>query len=133
MKKTDKIRNVLDFYIHSNELKNVIIDEHETLEAIHSYYIDKIEADLQSKIYLDKGMHHSLNDQDNNVVFKSSRVRQMLKDGAKDAFDIWYEWDKNIYFNDNQFSEFIHILNSVKASTLIKPINKFVPLLERRY
>ena len=78
-------------------------------------------------------MHHSLNDQDNNVVFKSSRVRQMLKDGAKDAFDIWYEWDKNIYFNDNQFSEFIHILNSVKASTLIKPINKFVPLLERRY
>ena len=38
-------------------------DEQETPEAKCSHYCDKIEADLQAKIYQDKGMHHSLDDQ----------------------------------------------------------------------
>ena len=34
-------------------------DEHETLESKYAFYCDKIEADLQSRIYLDKGLHHN--------------------------------------------------------------------------
>ena len=97
-------------------------DEQETLEARCSHYCDKIEADLQSKIYQDKGMHHSLDDQNNNVVFNSSRVQQMVKDGAKDAFDIWYEWDKTIYAGDNQFPEFANILKIARANDLLRII-----------
>ena len=92
-------------------------DEQIKLEAICSHFIDKIEADLQAKLYQDKGMQHSLNDQKNNCVFNSPKVQQMVKDGAKDAFDIWFEWDKTIY-NDNQFPEFINILNAAKANNL---------------
>ena len=94
-------------------------DEQETPEAKCSHYCDKIEADLQAKIYQDKGMHHSLDDQKNNVVFNSSRVQQMVKDGAKDAFDIWYEWDKTIYVSDNQFPEFANILKIARANNLL--------------
>lgn len=94
-------------------------DEQETPEAKCSHYCDKIEADLQAKIYQDKGMHHSLNDQKNNVVFNSSKVQQMVKDGAKDAFDIWYEWDKAIYIGDNKFPEFINMLKIARANDLL--------------
>ncbi|MGM9877900.1 MAG: HD family hydrolase [Bacilli bacterium] len=94
-------------------------DEQITKEAKCSHYCDKIEADLQAKIYQEKGMHHSLNNQKNNVVFNSLRVQQMLKDGAKDAFDIWYEWDKNIYSDDNQFPEFMNMLKIARANDLL--------------
>ena len=94
-------------------------DDKKTPEAKCSYYCDKIEADLQAKIYQDKGMHHSLDKQKNNIVFNSSRVQQMLKDGAKDAFDIWYEWDKKIYIGDNKFPEFINMLKIARANNLL--------------
>ena len=94
-------------------------DKQETLEAKCSHYCDKIEADLQAKIYQDRGMHHSLDDQKNNVVFNSSKVQQMLKNGAKDAFDIWYEWDKTIYAGDNQFPEFMNILKIARGNDLL--------------
>jgi putative hydrolase of HD superfamily len=94
-------------------------DKQETPEAKYSHYCDKIEADLQAKIYQDKGLHHSLDDQKNNCVFNSSRVQQMVKDGAKDAFDIWYEWDKAIYAGDNQFPEFSNMLEIARANNLL--------------
>lgn len=90
-----------------------------TPEAKNSHYDDKIEADLQAKIYQEKGMHHSLDNQKNNCTFNSSRVKQMVKDGAKCAFDIWFEWDKTIYEGDNQFPEFYDILKIAKANDLL--------------
>ena len=93
-------------------------DEHDTLESRHAYYCDKIEADLQSKIYLDKGMHHSLDDQKNNIVFNSSKVKRMIEDGAENAFDIWYLWDKSIFEDDKEHEEFINILKIAKANNL---------------
>lgn len=101
------------------------LDNKETPEAKCCYYIDKIDADLKSKIYQDKGMHHSLDDQKNNIVFKNPKTQQMVKDGAKDAFDIWYEWDKHIYAGDNQFPEFMNILNIARANNLLH-LNKVV-------
>ncbi len=65
-------------------------DEQISKESLFAHFCDKIEADLQSKFYQDSGLHHSLDDQSNNCVFGSSKVQQMLKDGAQTAFDIWY-------------------------------------------
>ena len=42
------------------------------------------------------GLQHDLNDQENNVVFNSSKAREMLK-SATTSFDIWYEYDKDVY------------------------------------
>lgn len=115
------MRDALGNLKEKDSLLNLLFefDEQETPEAKCSHYCDKIEADLQAKIYQDKGMHHSLDDQKNNVVFNSSRVQQMVKDGAKDAFDIWYEWDKTIYAGENQFPEFTNILKIARANNLL--------------
>ena len=53
------------------------------------------------------GCYHSLDDQNNNVVFKSAKVQQMVADGAKTAFDIWYECDKGIYSDDEVFDQML--------------------------
>ena len=55
--------------------------------------------------------------QQNNVVFKSDRVKKMVKDGAQTAFDIWYLWDKSIYEDDVIFST---LLECVKYYDLTK-------------
>lgn len=95
-------------------------DEHETKDAKFSYYDDKIEADLQAKMYQDKGLHHSLDDQKNNCVFNSEKVQKMLEKGAITAFDIWYGWDKSIYEKDEYFPEFSLILKIIKDNNLLE-------------
>ena len=65
------------------------------------------------------GYHHSLDDQDNNVVFKSAKVQQMVANGAQTAFDIWYEWDKSLYDDDAIFAsmlDFVKQLNTQDKS-----------------
>ena len=96
-----------------DELINLIIecDERKTSEAIFAYHCDKLEADLQSKVYQDMGCHHSLDEQTNNVVFKNAKAQQMVADGAKTAFDIWYEWDKSIYTDDEVFAQMLNYAN----------------------
>jgi putative hydrolase of HD superfamily len=95
MKKDEVIGLMLEF------------DERKTPEAKFAYYCDKMEADIQAKVYQDKGFQHSLDDQANNVVFKSSKVQKMVEEGAETAFDIWYEWDKPIYEDSPMFQRLL--------------------------
>ena len=90
-----------------NEMVSLIFefDERKSNEAKIAYYYDKLEADIQAKVYQDIGCQKSLSEQHNNVVFKSSKVQKMVQNGATTAFDIWYEWDKNIYSNELVFSK----------------------------
>ena len=88
-------------------------DEHETEESKLAYYCDKLDADIQSKIYQDNGNHRPLSGQENNVVFRNKKVQQMIEDGAQTPFDIWYEWDKEIYQDNKDLS---NILKYVKET-----------------
>ena len=62
------------------ELNSLIFefDERKTNEAIFAYYCDKLEADIQAKVYQDMGYQKSLENQENNVVFQNNRVKQMI-------------------------------------------------------
>jgi len=71
-----------------------------------------MEADIQAKVYEDAGYQHSLDDQANNVVFKSSKVAEMIANGATTAFDIWYEWDKNKFIADPIFKEILEYVKN---------------------
>ena len=87
-------------------------DDQKTEESKFAYYCDKLEADIQAKVYQDMGCHHPLTEQENNVVFKSSRVQQMVKDGAETAFDIWYHYDKEIYKDSPVFTKVLHYVKN---------------------
>lgn len=88
-------------------------DDKKTKESIFAHHCDKLEADIQAKVYQDMGCQHSLNEQENNVVFKNQKVQQMVKDGAKSAFDIWYEWDKSLYDDDETFASILEFVKGI--------------------
>ncbi len=87
-------------------------------EARFSYFCDKIEADLQSRFYQDCGLHNSLDNQSNNRTFKSPKAIQILQDGAKTPFDMWYGLDMNIYKDSQEFPEFADMLKLVRDNNL---------------
>lgn len=102
-------KEVVGDLVLKEELNSLIFefDERKTNEAIFAYYCDKLEADIQAKVYQDMGCQKSLENQENNVVFQNNRAKQMIENGAKTAFDIWYEWDKSIYSKDETFSKLL--------------------------
>ena len=118
----EAIKKVVGELVKKDELISLLseFDERKTKEAVFAYHCDKLEADLQSKIYQDMGCHNSLDNQDNNVVFKSSKVQKMVTNGAKTAFDIWYEWDKNIYTEDEKFAKMLEFAKECDTQQLIR-------------
>lgn len=99
-----------------NEMVNSIFefDRQESNEARVAHYCDKLEADIQAKVYQDMGVQRSLDDQENNVVFKSEKIQKMLQNGAVSAFDIWYEWDKAIYEDNPVFCKTLKYVKDTK-------------------
>lgn len=75
------IKEVLGDLIKKEEYFALLLefDERKTREAIFAYHCDKLDADIQAKVYQDMGCQNPLDKQENNVVFKSKRVQQWYK------------------------------------------------------
>ena len=101
------MQEILGDLYTKDELYNLLLefDEHKTKEANFAYLCDKLEADIQSKVYQDKGCQRTLDEQENNIVFKSPKIKEMIDNGAETAFDIWYEWDKDKYKDNEVFKK----------------------------
>ena len=114
------IKEVLGDLIKKEEYFALLLefDEKKTKEAIYAYHCDKLDADIQAKVYQDMGCQKSLDMQENNVVFKSKKVQQMVRDGAKTAFDIWYEWDKSLYVDDEKFSALLDYIKEINTQSV---------------
>ena len=115
----EAIKKVLGDLIKKEEYFALLMefDERKTREAIFAYHCDKLEADIQAKVYQDMGYQNPLDRQENNVVFKSKRVQQMMQNGAKTAFDIWYEWDKSLYVDDENFAALLGYVKENNTQT----------------
>lgn len=113
------IRNILGDLVKKDEYFSLLLefDERKTKEAKFAYHCDKLEADIQSKIYQDMGCHNPLDKQENNVTFKSQRANQIVQDGAKSAFDIWYALDKKLYNDDAIFSNILDFVKEINTQT----------------
>lgn len=116
--------NLTDKEAMFNSLLDFDAEEKESSKFAH--YCDKLEADIQSKIYQDSGRHKSLDEQQNNVVFKSPKVQKMLQEGVNTAFDIWYLCDKDIYKDSEKFKSMLeyikdHNLRKVRLYSLTMP------------
>lgn len=113
------IKEVLGDLIKREEYFALLLefDERKTKEAIFAYHCDKLDADIQAKVYQDMGCQNPLDKQEKNVVFKSKKVQKMVQNGAKTAFDIWYEWDKSLYSDDEIFSALLDYIKNVNTQT----------------
>ena len=121
-KEHEAMREVIGDLVNQEEFLSLLFefDEKKTKEAIFAHHCDKLEADIQAKVYQDMGCQHPLDEQEDNVVFKSIKVQQMVNDGAQTAFDIWYEWDKSLYYDDEDFARLLDYVRTINTQELLK-------------
>ena len=99
--------NILGDLEKKEEYFNLLLefDEGKTKEARFAYLCDKMEFDLQFKVYQDMGYQKELDNQEGNIVFNSPKIQEFVKNGAKIPFDICYEWDKDKYKGEEPFEK----------------------------
>ncbi len=98
----DEISKILDEY-----------NERKTDEAIFAYHCDKLECDIQVKLYDQEGCF-DLNNQDNNPAMNLLSVKKVL-DSEKNLSNAWIEFDRSKYEDDPVF---IEIINWLKDNTI---------------
>ena len=93
----DEISALLDEY-----------NERTTEEAKFAYHCDKLECDIQMKLYDQEGCF-DLNNQPNNPILNNPNVRKVL-DSEKNISNAWIEFDRSKYEDDKNFIEIIDYL-----------------------
>ena len=86
-----------------DKLKDLVIefDERKTEEAKFAFFCDKLEADLQAKIYSEED-YVDLNNQPNNPAMKSQEVIDLINTG-KSFGELWLQFSRNRYNYDDNF------------------------------
>lgn len=100
------MEKVLGDLIKKEEYVSLLLefDERKTKEAIFARHCDKLEADIQAKVYQDSGDFPDVYvAQEENINLKK-RVQPIVEKGAKTCFDVWYEFDKSLYTDDEVFA-----------------------------
>lgn len=88
-------------------------DERKTKEAIFAHYCDKLECDIQSKLYDEEGCV-DLKQQQNNNILNDKLVKKLLSEG-KSWSDMWLTFGQIVYGYDDNFLE---VSNYVKDNDI---------------
>ena len=112
------MKDVLGDLNDKEEFINLLIefDEHKTKEAKFAFLCDKMEADIQAKVYQDMGCQRDLDNQENNVAFKNPKIKEMIENGAETAFDVWYEWDKQKFKDETIFEKTLSYVKKINTN-----------------
>ena len=76
-------------------------DSHSTKEAFYAYECDKLECDLQSKLYDEEGCVDLLH-QEGNTTMNNKRVQELLQNGASFS-TMWLKFGQQVYPYDDNF------------------------------
>ena len=97
------VHTILYGLIDGEKLEELFLefDTKETKEAIFAYQCDKLECDLQSKLY-DEEKCVDLNNQPNNEVINNKRVKELLNNGASFS-EMWLKFGQETYPYDENF------------------------------
>lgn len=97
------VHTILSELIDGKTLEDLFLefDAKETKEAIFAYQCDKLECDLQSKLY-DEENCIDLNNQPNNEVINNKRVKRLLSNGESFS-EMWLKFGQEIYPYDENF------------------------------
>lgn len=101
----EAVCNLLDGLLNKDKIMNLVLefDERKTSEAKFAYYCDKLECDIQSKLYDEEGCV-DLDNQDGNKVMNDSRVQSLLNTG-KSWSEMWIFFGQAVYNYDKNFTE----------------------------
>lgn len=116
----DALKEVLGCLITGKEIEKLIyeFDERKTKEAFFAYQCDKLECDIQSKIYGEEDCV-DLNNQDDNKSAKHPRVVALLEE-EKDWARMWLKFGQEKYPYDENFKAVSDYAKKNKIKELIK-------------
>ena len=112
--KLEKGKNATDLIlkdlIGKEEISKLLdeYNERKTDEAIFAYHCDKLECDVQMKLYDQEGCF-DLNNQPNNPIIDLPSVRKAL-DSESSISNAWIEFDRSKFEDDPVFIEIINWL-----------------------
>ena len=98
------VHNILSKLLKSQEIEDLFLefDAKETKESIFAHQCDRLECDLQCKLY-DEEHCVDLNDQTNNVSIKNPEVQELLKNNSWS--ETWLKfWQKHCNYDKNFMS-----------------------------
>lgn len=91
-------------------------NERKTKEAIFCYYVDKIECDFQAKVYDLNGVMDYENAKE-DLAFYGSRADE-IKRSSRCASDLWIEYDRPKYADDELFSNLLDEIKKIDNTFL---------------
>lgn len=114
------VHMILKDLLQKEQIEQLIheFDARQTKEAIFSYHCDKLECDIQSKLYDEEGCV-DLNDQANNAVIKDPKVQEFLNTG-KSWSEMWIEFGRARYNYDPNFTEVSEYVENNEISLVRK-------------
>ena len=104
IKGKEAVRKVFSKLGNAKKFEDLIdeFNEKQTKEAKFAYFCDKLECDLQSKIYDEEGCV-DLNNQENNNSAKDKDVKEMLENGYSFS-KMWQTFGLKKYNYDDNFA-----------------------------
>lgn len=99
----EAVHKILGGLLDGNQIEQLFLefDSHNTKESMFAYQCDKLECDLQSKLYDEEGCV-DLENQYGNDTMKNKRVQELLKDGASWS-TMWLQFGQQVYPYDDNF------------------------------
>ena len=102
-KEHEAVHKILSSLLDGEMIEQLFLefDAHETKESIFAYQCDKLECDLQCKLYDQEGCV-DLNHQEGNTTIQDEIVQKMLQEGASWS-TTWLKFDQYVYPYDENF------------------------------
>ncbi len=99
----EAIHNILKDIVDGEYIEETLLefDRRDTDEALFAFYCDKLECDLQCKLYDEEGCV-DLNMQTNNKSFYDEKVQELLKEDNSWS-SMWLKYGQNRYNYDENF------------------------------
>ena len=99
----EAVHNILSPLIDGGKIEKLFeeFDAKETPEAMFAYQCDKLEADIQSKLY-DQERCVDLNHQEGNDIMNDDLVKKLVSD-QKSWSEMWLEFSQKKYPYDKNF------------------------------
>lgn len=98
-------------------------NEQKTKEAKFAYLCDKLDFDIQMKLYTDKG-YIELDKCSNSPVFKSKKVQDILSTGTTNPSDVFYLFDVDKFNSSPEFKSILDFSYKNDLSELLDRLLK---------
>lgn len=104
-KEQEAVSKILNGLLKGKEIEQLFLefDERKTPEAFFAYQCDKLECDLQSKLYDEEGCVN-LKEQEGNQTLENKKVQLLLEQGLSWS-EMWLRFGQETYPYDEHFRE----------------------------